>query len=114
LAEKEKNCAWPQKSPARNSTAQPASAYCCFLPDLAGLGGACSHGSWQDSLQDSAMREELQAFRRRDGGCRAGFAGLLFGLLTISPLADMLVSAPETPDKFKRTSSNCFGCREHG
>ena len=35
-----------KKAPARDATAQQASAYRCFLPDLAGLGGDCSHGSW--------------------------------------------------------------------
>ena len=33
--------------PARRAAARRASAYCCFLPDLAGLGGARPHGSWQ-------------------------------------------------------------------
>ena len=36
-----------KKCPARGAEAQRASAYCCFLPDLAGLGGARSHGSWR-------------------------------------------------------------------
>ena len=31
-------------------TAQQESAYRCFLPDLAGLGSACSHGSWREAL----------------------------------------------------------------
>jgi len=30
----------------RSAAARQTSAYRCFLPDLAGLGGACPHGSW--------------------------------------------------------------------
>jgi len=34
----------------RNPAAQQTTAYRCFLPNLAGLGGACSHGSWYRAL----------------------------------------------------------------
>jgi len=45
---------------ARMITALQESAYCCFLPDLAGLGGACPHGSWQRQKKNNILSQKIQ------------------------------------------------------
>jgi len=44
------------------AAAQYTSAYRCFLPDLAGLGGVYSHGSWRRAIHGITHKAPDQAF----------------------------------------------------